>query len=83
MPRPNVLEHNLQILVESKVLNLDITMGALMKAGALSDIDPWDVFCGNGWIVRRHGFSAGNAVSPDFVRGLVREELASAGVIKG
>ena len=25
----------------------------MMECGALSGLDPWDIWCGNGWIVRR------------------------------
>jgi hypothetical protein len=53
MPRTNDLEQNVHNLVESKMLNLDITLGTMIKSGALSGLDPWDIWCGNGWIVRR------------------------------
>ena len=51
----NDLELNVNNLVESKVLNLEVTLGTFVKAGALAGADPWDVWCGNGWIVRRKG----------------------------
>jgi len=83
MPRPTALEHNLQVLVEAKVLNIDVTMGSLVKAGALSDLDPWDIWCGNGWIIRRRGPTVSGGLGPEFVRNIVRDELLNAGVIKG
>ena len=53
MPKLNDLEANVQNLVETKVLNLEITLGSLVKGGAISGLDPWDIWCGNGWILRR------------------------------
>ncbi|WP_226467389.1 hypothetical protein [Luteimonas panaciterrae] len=53
MPRNNDLENNVQNLVEGKLLNLDVTLASMVKGGALSGLDPWDIWCGNGWIVRR------------------------------
>ncbi len=53
MPRTNDLENNLHNLVENKMLNLDVTLASIVKSGALSGLDPWDIWCGNGWIVRR------------------------------
>jgi hypothetical protein len=51
----NDLELNVTNLVESKVLNLEVSLGTFVKAGALAGVDPWDIWCGNGWIVRRKG----------------------------
>lgn len=82
MGRPNELEHNLQVLVSSKVLNLDVTLGSIVNAGALADIDPWDVICGNGWIVRRRG-PLGPRIDVDVIRNVVRDELQNAGLLKG
>lgn len=80
--RQNDLEYNLNTLVEAKVINLDVTLASLLRGGALSGLDPWDVWCGNGWILRRRGpFPPRFEV--DALRGLVREELVAAGVIKG
>jgi hypothetical protein len=53
MPKVNDLEANVQNLVETKVLNLDVTLSSLVKGGAISGLDPWDIWCGTGWILRR------------------------------
>ena len=49
----NDLEQNLRALVDAKLINLDVSLGAIVNSGALSGVDPWDFWCGNGWIVRR------------------------------
>lgn len=81
MPRPSELEHNLQVLTESKVLNLDVSLGTLVKGGALGAEDPWDVFCGNGWIVRRR-WPGPQHLDLETVRAVVRKELVGAGLVK-
>jgi hypothetical protein len=40
MPKLNELEANIQTLVEAKVLNLDVTLGALLKGSTLSGSIP-------------------------------------------
>jgi hypothetical protein len=79
MPRPSELEHNLQVLTESKLLNLEVPLATLVKGGALAGDDPWDVFCGTGWIVRRR---IGSRLDLDAIRDVVRQELTNAGVLK-
>ena len=79
--RINDLEQTLQTLTEAKVLNLDVTLGTLVKAGALSGIDPWDIWCGNGWIVRRRG-PWNPHFSIEAIREVVHEELRTSGVLK-
>jgi hypothetical protein len=79
----NDLEQNVQAMVGAKVLNLDVTLGGIVNAGGLAGQDPWDVWCGNGWIVRRRW----PGPIPRFqeleqVRTMIREELAQAGVLK-
>jgi len=81
MARPSELEHNLQQLSESKLINLDVSLATLVKGGSLSAEDPWDVFCGNGWIVRRR-WPGPREIDLDAVRGVVRQELAAAGLVK-
>lgn len=53
MNKMNDLEVNLQNLVETKVVNLEVTLASLVKGGAIAGLDPWDIWCGNGWILRR------------------------------
>jgi hypothetical protein len=82
MARPSELEHNLQVLTSTKLLNLEVSLAAIVHGGALADLDPWDVFCGNGWIVRRRG-PIGPRLDIEEVRDAVRDELRSAGLLKG
>ena len=77
------LEQHLQTLVSAKVVNLEVSLGALVNAGALAGEDPWDVFCGNGWIVRRRWPGPGSRFDAAGVRTVIREELTQAGLIKG
>ena len=79
----NDLEQNLSVLVEAKVISLETTLGGLVKAGALAGLEPWDVWCGNGWIIRRRW----PGPLPRFneleqVREVIRDELAQAGIGK-
>lgn len=80
--RPSELEHNLQTLVDAKVINLDVSLATLVKGGALSADEPWDIFCGNGWIFRRRG-PIGPRLDLDAVRTVVRDELARGGLKGG
>ena len=52
MGKMNDLEANVQNLVDLKVMNLDVSLASIVKGGALAGLDPWDVFCGNGWVLR-------------------------------
>lgn len=81
MPRPSELEHNLQVLTESKLLNLEVPLASLVKGGAASGEDPWDIFCGTGWIIRRRG-PIPPRLDIEGLRTLVREELVRAGAVK-
>lgn len=53
MNKMSDLEVNVHNLVETKVLNLEVTLASLVKGGAIAGLDPWDIWCGNGWILRR------------------------------
>jgi hypothetical protein len=75
--RQNELEYNVQTLVDAKLINLDVSLATLVKGGALSGLDPWDVFCGNGWIIRRRFPGPGPSVDAEGFRGVVREEIAA------
>ncbi|MBP8809303.1 MAG: hypothetical protein KBG48_27595 [Kofleriaceae bacterium] len=83
MHKPNDLEHNLRTLVEAKVLNLDVSLATIVNAGALAGLEPWEVFCGNGWIVRRRWPGPVPQFDREAIGAVVREELTSAGVLKG
>jgi hypothetical protein len=52
---PSDLEASLKPLIDLKAINLDVTFGSSLKGGALAGDDPWDIWCGNGWILRRRG----------------------------
>lgn len=82
MHKPTDLEHNLRTLVEAKVLNLDVTLSSIVNAGALADLEPWEVFCGNGWIVRRRWPGPRPSFDREAIGEVVRGELAAAGLIK-
>ena len=77
--RQNDLEHNLQTLVEAKAINLEVSLATLVKGGALAGEEPWDIFCGNGWVFRRRG-PIGSQLDVDAIRSIVREQL---GALKG
>ncbi len=80
MPKLNELEANIQTLVEAKVLNLDVTLGALLKGGTLSGVDPCDVWCGNGWILRKWpGPGPIRLNELETIRNLVQQELRLKG----
>lgn len=83
MNKPNDLEHNIRTLQEAKIINLDVTLSTLVSAGALAGMDPWDVFCGNGWIVRRRWPGPRPGFDNEAIGAIVREQLAGAGLIKG
>jgi hypothetical protein len=80
--RENELEYNVRSLVDTKLLHLDVTLAAVVKGGALSGLDPWDVFCGNGWIIRRRSPGPGPRFDFEGIRGAIREELAAGGFTK-
>ena len=75
MDKTNELEQNIQNLVEAKVLNLDITLESLLRGGTLSGFDPWDVWCGNGWILRRRGPRPIQLNEIEMIREIVQQEL--------
>lgn len=76
MPKMNDLEANVQNLVEAKVLNLDVTLSSLLKGGALSGLDPWDFFCGNGWILRKGPGPRPISINElDSIRNTIQQEL--------
>jgi hypothetical protein len=76
MPKVNELEANVQNLVETKVLNLDVTLASLVKGGALSGLDPWDVWCGNGWILRKWPGPGPIRINElENIRNIVQQEL--------
>ena len=75
--RQNELEYNVQTLVDAKLVNLDVSLATLVKGGALSGLDPWDVFCGNGWIIRRRFPGPGQRFDAEGFRDVVREEIAA------
>jgi hypothetical protein len=77
MNKKNDLEMNIRNLVEAKVLNPEVTLEALLKAGTVSGIDPWDIWCGNGWILRRRLPEPGPIQLGDLemIREVVRQEL--------
>jgi hypothetical protein len=82
MPKMNDLELNVQNLVETKVLNLEVTLASLVKGGAISGLDPWDIWCGNGWILRRWPGPRPIGLSElDSIRNIIQQELrAKTGV---
>jgi len=82
MDRPNDLEMNIQSLAELKVLNLDVTLSSLVKGGTLAGMDPWDVWCGNGWVLRRRG-PVGPRAELDGLREVIRTEIDAAMARKG
>lgn len=71
----NDLEHNLHPLIEAKIINLEVTLGSMVKAGVLSGLDPWDVWCGNGWIFRRRWPGPGPRLELDAIRSVIHQEL--------
>ena len=76
MERGNELESYVKNLVDTKVLNLDVTLSSMIKGGAISGIDPWDIWCGNGWIVRRWpGPRAITLSELDNIRNIVQQEM--------
>jgi hypothetical protein len=80
MPKMNELEGNVQNLVETKVLNLDVTLSSLVKGGAISGLDPWDIWCGNGWILRKWpGPRAIGINELEQIRAIVQQEVRSKG----
>ena len=68
-------------------LHLCLIFSALLfcigLAGALAGLEPWEVFCGNGWIVRRRWPGPVPQFDREAIGAVVREELTSAGVLKG
>ena len=80
--RQSELEANVHTLVEVKALNLEVTLGSFLKAGALAGLDPWDIWCGNGWVVRRRG-PVPRFIEIESIRNVVREELQGTGALRG
>ena len=72
------LERNVQNLVDAKILNLDVTLSTLVKGGGLASLDPWDVFCGNGWIIRRRFPGPVVFRDLDSLRDVVQQEIRTA-----
>jgi hypothetical protein len=76
MNKINELEANVQNLVETQVLNLDVSLASLVKGGALSGLDPWDVWCGNGWILRKWPGAGPTRINElENIRNIVQQEL--------
>ncbi|MDL1939994.1 MAG: hypothetical protein HUU09_03110 [Candidatus Jettenia caeni] len=66
----------MQNLVETKVLNLDVSLSSLVKGGAISGLDPWDIWCGNGWILRKWPGPRPIGINElDNIRNLIQHEL--------
>jgi hypothetical protein len=78
MARGNELETNLQSLIDLKAINLDISLGSTLKGGALAGDDPWDIWCGNGWILRRRGPGPIRFESLEAIQNLVQREVQVA-----
>lgn len=78
MPRSNELEANIHNLVENKLLNLDVTLATMVKSGALSGLDPWDIWCGNGWILRRWPGPRLGAIDRTVLQDLARAEVGAS-----
>jgi hypothetical protein len=78
MNKPNELEANVQNLVDAKLLNLDVTLASLLKGGALSGMDPWDVWCGNGWILRKWPGTGPIRINElESIRKLIQQEVST------
>lgn len=75
MDNTNELEQNIRNLVEAKVLNLDVTLESLFRGGTLAGVDPWDFWCGNGWILRRRGPRPIQLNEIELIREIVQREI--------
>jgi hypothetical protein len=76
MQKTHDLEVNMQNLVETGILNLDVTLSSLVKGGAISGLDPWDIWCGNGWIVRKRPGSLPIGINElESIRNIIQQEL--------
>ena len=53
-------------------------MRSTLKGGALAGDDPWDIWCGNGWILRRRGPGPIRFESLEAIQNLVQREVQVA-----